>query len=97
MKMQPPPRRWLSLNDFVDTVPVSMSTLRRYIRKQLIEHTQPGGPGTAIYVPEDAFEQLSVPPACDPSSPPTSDQLKSKSTDSGKKLSGPSPKWMNQT
>ncbi len=54
------PRRLLALKDFVATVPASMSKVRRMIKKGRLEYAQPDGPGTDIYIPEDAFERLLV-------------------------------------
>ena len=54
------PRRLLPLKEFVATVAASMSKVRRMIKKGRLEYAQPDGPGTDIYIPEDAFERLIV-------------------------------------
>lgn len=56
------PRRFLPLKDFVATVPASESSVRRMIKQGRLEYAQPGGPGSDIYIPVDAFERLVVKP-----------------------------------
>ena len=87
-----PPRRFLTLKDFVASVPASTSKVRRMIKNGHLEYAQPDGPGTDIYIPEDAFERLVNKPLKTESicgAPAT----KAKEKTTQKSRSGPQPKW----
>lgn len=85
------PRRFLPLKEFVASVPASMSTVRRWIKKGRLEHVQPDGPGTDIYIPDDAFERL-VRKATEQISEQSSQAISQPS----RRRSGPRPQWQSK-
>ena len=68
-----------------------MSKVRRLIKEGRLEYAQPAGPGTDIYVPEDAFERLVIKPVA------IADQQKQLIiTQQQKRRSGPRPRWQSE-
>ncbi len=84
------PRRFLDLLDFVKSVPASASKVRRLVRGGLVEHTQPEGPRSAIYLPENAFERL----ACNTTSAKT--RPEGSQQHQRTRRSGPRPRWQSE-
>jgi excisionase family DNA binding protein len=50
-------RRYLTISELSDATGISISTLRRLLRKGTLPFYQPGGPRTRIVFPIDAIEQ----------------------------------------
>jgi hypothetical protein len=87
------PRRFLPLKDFVASVPASMSKVRRMIKRGRLEYAQPNGPGTDIYIPEDAFERLVVMPQLAGRSGEVSTEATSEAEDKHKNHPAPRSTW----
>ncbi len=79
------PTRWLTIKQFVAVNPLSESTVRRLIRRNLISHSQLGGPGTTLLVAADALSQTNAPAPSECELPSTTDTTLPKS--------GPTPAW----
>ncbi|MAT14404.1 MAG: hypothetical protein CMJ46_03950 [Planctomyces sp.] len=52
------PVKLLTIKEFASQNPVSEASLRRMIERKQIAHIQPGGPGSKIFIPIDAFDRL---------------------------------------
>lgn len=57
---------YLTLRQFIQSCPLSESTVRRRIKAGHIPSIQPGGENTKILVPADALERLAIVPVGSP-------------------------------
>jgi excisionase family DNA binding protein len=83
----PQSRSYLTLREFHARLPVSLSTLRRWIKRKSIPYVQPSGEGGMYLIPQDALErarELLTPAGTGTvASPPATP----------KRLPGPKPYW----
>ncbi|QDT63562.1 helix-turn-helix domain-containing protein [Calycomorphotria hydatis] len=77
---------YLSIKKFARLSGLSESTVRRRINDGTLPYSQPGGHGTAIRIPRNAFD-LAI---------PHSSEMSSEDTVQAPKLRGPAPQWRNR-
>ena len=78
---------YLSIKKFARLSGLSESTVRRRINDGTLPSSQPGGHGTAIRIPRNAFD-LAIPHSSEMSS--------EEDTAQAPKLRGPAPQWRNR-
>ena len=86
-------RRYISVEEMIIQSGLSASTIRRWIKRGVLPHLQPGGTHSRVLIPADALDQLKPVPVAVPTStaqptveiPPTPPQRRNSS-----------PKWRRQ-
>jgi hypothetical protein len=84
------PKNYCSPAEFSRRSGLSVATVRRYLRRGLLPHVQPGGRRHRILIRCDAAEQFRHPPAAQPRAEADPPDAPSKPTP----LSGPVPRWL---
>jgi len=95
---QSPGKAFLAVDEFSMATGLSESTVRRYIKKDRLPFTQPGGPRGRILIPAEALTSHGPPKKPDDSTRrPAADGLpsetKSPNNISRERLPGPKPRW----
>jgi len=97
--------RYLTFKEFVRRVPLSASTIRRWLKGRLIPSVQLGGKGHKVLIPESALDMLCQVKAAESSEQAGIGQtvetaeatLSIEALAEKTKLSGPPPKWRANT
>lgn len=85
--------RYLTIEELAAATTLSISTLRRLVKKGVIVGHQPGGPRHRIVFARDAIEQ--VVDAAQPSGAPPTNVPRSDGTPRPRR--GPQPKWFQRS